>query len=317
MPTYRWLASAISRPPASGSRSAPPSRRRLTLWSALVLALATVLTTPAVAHASTPVVIGSVDGGISKMEQGTGRQMADHAYAHFDQQVPVAAMITVRPSVPWRQVVSAQPGSATYNDIVRWAQTIKGRGTQVMLAYHHEPEATGSRAYGSASDFIAAYRRVETIFKQQGANNVTWVWQMTAYAFRVKSSDSRYAPKWYPGDAYVSVVGGDGYNWGNACGRSGGTWTELQTFTDPIIAFARAHQKMAALPEFGAPPDPRRAQWLTNAHQYFANNQDIFVAAFYFDKGDSNCNWVLNKQTEFDAFSSMLDDRAHFRTSYS
>lgn len=315
MSTYRWLASARSGlpyPPGTSRRS----RHRLTLWSAVVLALATVLATPGPAQASTAVVIGSVDGGIRQLEQGTGRQMADHAYAHFSSQVPVAAMITVRTSVPWRQVVSAQPGSATYNDIVRWAQTIKSRGTPVMLAYHHEPEASGSTSYGSAADFIAAYRRVETIFTQQGVNNVTWVWQMTAYAFRVKSSDSRYAPKWYPGDAYVDVVGGDGYNWGNACGRTGGTWTEAQAFTDPIIAFARAHQKLAALPEFGAPPDSRRAQWLSNAHQYFVSNQNILVAAFYFNKGDSHCNWVLNKQAEFDAFSSMIGDQAHFRTSY-
>jgi len=261
------------------------------------------------------VVFGSVDGGIRRLEHDTGRQMANHAYAHFDSQVPVAEMITVRTSVPWRQVSSAQPGSATYDAIVRWAQTIKARGGRVLLAYHHEPEASGSLSYGGAADFIAAYRRVETIFNQQGATNVTWVWQMTAYAFRVKSTDRRYAPKWYPGDDYVDVVGGDGYNWGSACGRTTG-WTELPSFTDPIIAFARAHQKLAALPEFGAPPNSRRAQWLDNAHQYFANNQGILVAAFYFNKGDSHCNWVLSTQSEFAAFNRMLDDRTHFTTSY-
>jgi len=278
-----------------------------------------VLATPGPAQASTPIVIGSVDGGIRRMEHDTGRQMANHAYAHFNQQVPVAEMITVRtsPDVKWRQVASAQPGSAIYDQIVRFAQTIRARGTRVMFAYHHEPEASGSVTYGSAADFIAAYRRVETIFNQQGATNVTWVWQMTAYAFRVRSSDSRYAPKWYPGDDFVDVVGGDGYNWAHNCGRSGGAWAELQNFTDPIVAFARAHHKLAALPEFGAPPDSRRAQWLDNAHQYFVRNQDILAAAFYFNKGtDPRCTWFLNTQAEFAAFNRILDDRTHFRTSY-
>ena len=65
-----------------------------------------------------------------------------------------------------------------------------GGGT-VMVAYNHEPEAAAGGYRGTASEFIAAWRRVVTIFNQQGANNVEWTLQMTAYSFKVSSGDPR------------------------------------------------------------------------------------------------------------------------------
>jgi beta-mannanase len=243
--------------------------------------------------------------------------MALHIYRNFSDSVPSgAASITVRdPNATWRQVAAAGPGSAIYNDIVRWAQTIKARGSRVMVAYHHEAEASTSQKFGSSADFVAAFRRVVSIFRAQGATNVEWTWQATPWAFKVNSSDRRYAAKWYPGDAYVDNIGIDGYNWSNCYGHS--TWSSMAAFTDPVIAFARARGKHVSLQEFGAAPDSRRAQWLVDSHRYLTQNKGIVTAAFYFQNGaaGSRCAWRLTTSSEFRAYGDTARDTTSFRSS--
>jgi beta-mannanase len=186
-----------------------------------------------------------------------------------------------------------------------------------MVAYHHEPEAHHSDAFGTPAQFIAAWRKVVAIFDAQGATNVEWTWQMTAYSFRAKATDGRAAIKWYPGDAYVDNVGADGYNWGRCYGHSG-AWLSFASFTDPVVAFARAHGKKASLAEFGAVPDSRRAQWLRDAGAYLAARKDVITAAFYFQNGGTRstdtCSWALKTAAEFDAYGDIARNTTTFRS---
>jgi hypothetical protein len=310
--------------PAGRQHTAPAGRRRrfgarrtLTIWSAAALATATFAGLAGPASASTPMYFGSVDGGYQQAQANTSAPIANHAYAQFSSKPPTARMITVAAgSASWKSVAAAGPGSTLYNQIVNWAQTIKARGGRVMVAYNHEPEASAGGQHGSAADFIAAYRHVESIFDNQGATNVEWTWQMTAYAFRVSPSSSQYAAKWYPGDAYVDNVGGDAYNW-NTCGVGSGKYNELQFLGDPILAFARAHHKAASFPEFASNQDSKRPTWLDNAHQYFLKNQDVLSAAFYFNrpptvKANSDCHWGLSSSADWQAFNRISNDRSHF-----
>ena len=71
-------------------------------------------------------------------------------------------------------MAAAQPGSKLYGDIVRWATTIKSRPGPIFIAYQHEPEVAARTSLGSARDFVDAYRRVVTIFRSQGVNNVSY-----------------------------------------------------------------------------------------------------------------------------------------------
>lgn len=269
-------------------------------------------------QAGGPMLIGSVAGGYQQALAGTGVQLADHTYSFFSGKVPQAQMLTVSAGgTPWRQVAAAGPGSTLYNQIVSWAQTIKARGGKVMVAYNHEPEGHDRLALGSPADFIAAYRHVETIFDQQGATNVMWTWQMTAYAFAANPSSDQYAAKWYPGDQWVDNVGADAYNW-MGCGSSGGNqYRELQQIGDPVIAFARAHGKLASFPEFASHSNANRPQWLANAHQYFVKNEDVLTAAFYFNRpptvaANAACKWGLTTSAEYAALRDMAQDTAHF-----
>ena len=268
-------------------------------------------------QASTPMYIGAV-GDVAPLADSINAPLGTHAYAHFQEKVPSGRMITVEADGSWANVAGASAGSALYDNIVRWARTLKSRPGRTMLAYHHEPEASSDGNLGGPSNFIAAWRRVVTIFRAQGVQNVVFTWQMTAWSFRTSPSDPRYAAKWYPGDAYVDNIGADAYNW-YTCGHGKGRWTELKTLVDPVLAFARAHGKPASLPEFASFADLRRAQWLRNAHQYLVANRSVLSAAFYFQQfptnsANSDCRWKLTTSAEFDAYHDTARDSAYFTT---
>ncbi len=256
-------------------------------------------------------------GDSQALSRSTGLTLSDHSYAFFSGKVPAGRMITVKASgTSWRSVAAAGPGSTLYNDIVRWAQTIKARGGTIMFAYHHEPEGANSRNYGTSADFVQAWRQVVTIFRSQGVRNVIYTWQMTAYAFRTSPGDARYAARWYPGDAYVDSIGADAYNWG-PCGEGRGGWEELKTLGDPVLAFARAHGKQASFPEFASHADSRRAQWVYNALAYIAANRSRITGAFYFHRpptvaANSDCQWPLAAAADFLGFASLGRNRAYF-----
>jgi hypothetical protein len=288
-------------------------RRSLVALMAAGAAAVSAVTVTTAADARTPMYFGSVAGGYDKASVSSSENLSKHAYASFSNKPPVARMITVHAgSASWRQVANTKPGSALHSDIVRWAKTIKARGGRVMVAYNHEPEAKAGGDHGSAADFIAAWRRVVTIFNQQGAHNVEWTWQMTAYAFRTKPGDPRYAGRWYPGNAWVDNIGGDAYNWAS-CGHGNGKWNSLQFIGDPVLAFARKHGKLASFPEFASHAGSRRADWLRDARNYFVRNQDVLTAAFYFNrpptvKANSDCKWGLSTRAEWDAFGDIARD---------
>ena len=56
---------------------------------------------------------------------------------------------------------------------------------------------------------MAAWRHIVTLFRDQGASNVTWLWTVNALA----GAGQRITDPtpWWPGSAYVTWVGIDGY----------------------------------------------------------------------------------------------------------
>lgn len=113
----------------------------------------------------------------------------------------------------------------------RLAAQIKAFGHPVVLAFGHE--ANGDwYSYGykhqPAAEYIAAYRHVHDVMTAAGALNITWLWTVNVPAGGGTAPPSAY----WPGSAYVSEIGIDGYD-----------WTGTKTFAEqfgPTIAAVRA-----------------------------------------------------------------------------
>jgi hypothetical protein len=254
------------------------------------------------ANAAGTVVFGAV-GNVSGLSKASGMAVAENRYAKLNANPPNTRMVNMTPNTSWAAIAAAKPGSAIYNDIVRWGNTLKSRGSTVWLAFSHEPESHANRHFGNNTSFIAAWRKVVTVLRSTGEHNIQFVWQMTSYAFQAPASDARNANKWYPGAAYVDFVGADPYNW-FTCGSGRGQWQELSQVAAPALNWARANGKGLVLPEYGSMPGSRRAQWLRNAGAWARANSNTVRGMFYFNVASNSCHWPLTSGTDLSAFSN-------------
>jgi hypothetical protein len=121
--------------------------------------------------------------------------------------------------------------------LVQWADALAAWDRPVMLRFAHEmngnwyPWSAGVNG-NSAADYVDAWRHVHDVFAARGADDVQWVW-----APNVVYPGSTPLTSLYPGDAYVDVLGVDGYNWGTSV--SWGTWVSGRQVFEQTFAELR------------------------------------------------------------------------------
>lgn len=225
--------------------------------------------------------------------------------------------------IKWADVASAQPGSVLYNNMAEWARAIRDLQVPGFFTFHHEPEAAINVNNGSAAEYIAAWRNFHSVFRAQGAINVSFMWILTAQSFRLTSTDRRYAEKWYPGDGYVDGVASDAYNWYSCRTAVQSPWRSLAFLIEGQRAFGAAHpSKLLYLTEWASAEDPssqgRKAQWIRDAQALLKTPGYAQFRGFtYFNiPGQGNCVWdVRSSQNALDAFTDMAHDPYYGGTS--
>jgi hypothetical protein len=213
---------------------------------------------------------------VEQQERRLGRRFdIEHVYHKFDEPFPsdydrttVAQGRTL--FVTWSCSL-ARGGSLKWQDVAsgRWdsviderAQDVQDLGRPILMSFCHEPGGHPSSS-GSPSDFVAAWRHVVDRFRQDGVTNVAWVWTLTAYSFRTGS-----AGQYFPGDGWVSWVGGGGYT-NIACPWLTTGWTSWNGVFGAANTFARDHGLPLIVAEFSLREDPdqpdRKGRWLASS----------------------------------------------------
>lgn len=101
------------------------------------------------------------------------------------------------------------------------------------------------------ADFVAAWRRVVDIFREERATNVAWVWDPVTPL--PADQDWGWDKDWkgyYPGDAYVDWIGASLFEWGQP------------SWLNPVYSFSVAHRKPLILTQFGV-----RGAYTKNTHR--------------------------------------------------
>jgi hypothetical protein len=86
---------------------------------------------------------------------------------------------------------------------------VRDFGHPVIIGFGHEMNASWySWGYGRVppSTFVAAWQHIVTLFRAEGADNVTWLWTLQA-----DEPGTGPVASWWPGAQYVTWVGIDGY----------------------------------------------------------------------------------------------------------
>jgi Glycosyl hydrolase family 26 len=176
-----------------------------------------------------------------------------------------------------------------------WARAAARWGKPFFLRFAHEMNGAWTSwspgLNGNTNrEFVAAWRRVHGIFRQEGAANVRWVWSPVAH-----SEEHTPYEKLYPGDAYVDWFGISGYNWGNTR-----AWSRWQSFSDLFGASYRKMKSMAPkkpimIAEVGcAEQGGDKASWIRSAYlEEIPEKLPGIRAVSWFDADKEN-DWRVN-----------------------
>lgn len=135
--------------------------------------------------------------------------------------------------------VSAIPTGAYDAYLKLYADSVRDFGHPVVIGFGHEMNGNWySWGYGETrpSTFVAAWRHIVTVFRDEGADNVTWLWTVNAE----ERPGSRPIRAWWPGTSYVTWVGIDGYyvpRWDTFSRVFGSTISQVHAITTgkPIL----------------------------------------------------------------------------------
>lgn len=302
------------------------SRTRTAVRCSVLLALAIAAAVPlsataAVAPPPAGVVFGasvatttgtSAAQALAGLEASVGRTLGiDRTYSRWDdvQPTPIVVddvahgrlpLLSIRPQrkdgsiIPWADLASGAHDA----EIRAQADAFRDRGIALILTLHHEPElAVG---YGTAADYVAAFRHYVAVFRGERATGVAFAVVLGAGTFKNPAA-------WYPGDDVVDWIGADAYNFA-ACVPGQPAWRSLATAAGPFYAWASSRGKPLVLAEWGSAEDPaqpgRKAQWLRDAATTLAGWPQVKAAA-YFDRVGT-CDWrITTSATAADAFADI------------
>ena len=187
--------------------------------------------------------------GVDQFAQAIGKQ--PNIATYYSQwlepfQVGFAASAAKRGAVTLVQIAPrnisvASIASGRYDSYLRsFAAAVNAFAAPVVLSFGHEMNGywySWGYTHTSSAVFVAAWRHVVTVFREQGTRNVTWLWTVNI----IDTLDNRIpGPKpWWPGKSYVNWVGIDGYyysaSW-NFTSLFGPTITDVRQLTgDPIL----------------------------------------------------------------------------------
>jgi hypothetical protein len=341
------VRSALSRAPGIGATMALSARRIVLViimcFSALAASLATEPALTQAATSAAPMAFGIFPGDtkastVQTLESTTGRPYAYiRVYRSWNDNFPdvdinwmkssghslflsVKARLKNGTNVSYQAIADSQPGDALYQNMVRWATAIKAYGLPIFVAFNHEPDTSNSQKSGTATQFIAAWRKWVSVMDSEGVTNAHWAYTTAVRSYSVSTTSSQYAPKFYPGDSWIDDIAVDAYNM--YCLRKDGTfanpWRSLATLLAPFMTFVAGHPGIPlVLAEFGSPEDPnqsgRKAQWISDAQQMFQQvAYQRFIAVSYWNTLSHNyagCDFRITSSTSaLNAFKTMAND---------
>ena len=147
-----------------------------------------------------------------------------------------------------RVSVIAAGGDDTY--LRSFADSVRDFGQPVVIGFGHEMNATWYPwGYGQVPPrtFVAAWRHIVSLFRGQGADNVTWLWTIQA-----DEPGTGPIASWWPGAGYVTWVGIDGYYYFSSdtfASIFGKTIAQVRAFTGkPVLLSETAVGPVAGQP---------------------------------------------------------------------
>ncbi|HLJ08367.1 MAG TPA: Ig-like domain-containing protein, partial [Acidimicrobiia bacterium] len=252
------------------------------------------------AHVKTGSSASAQKTGVEALEAKLGRKLAiDHYYHPWTDPFP-----TTReqwdfdngriPMISWAKTYADQIVSGAQDAFIRQrADAIAALAQPLFIRWFWEMDGNRNLQYSeSPALYIAAFQHIVTLFRQEGATNVSWVWCPNASGF-----SDRSAQQYYPGDGYVDWVCSDGYDWYMKPGQSD---TSFKNVFKSFYAWAVTTGKPIMVGEYGvmdAGAVDRKANWVDAARTTLKTDDTAIDAVVYFNSYGNDDNGVYHDWT--------------------
>jgi beta-mannanase len=176
-----------------------------------------------------------------------------------------------------------------------FAQAAAAWGQPVLLRMAHEMNADWFPwgvwvGDNTPARFIAAWRHVHTLFQEEGATNVKFVWA----PYRRCCGSTSFKAVW-PGGRYVHYMSFSAFNWST----SALPWVSMaKLYEQPLKDLAAISTKKPIIVSETAssPNGGDKAKWIKAGHQKIYDLYPKVVGIVYFNfRVDGHPNWKLTK----------------------
>ena len=192
--------------------------------------------------------------------------------------------------------LSAIAAGADDTWITTQALNIKAFGHRVYLRLAPEMNGDWYHYSGKPTAYIAAWRHIWKVFEQAGATNVTWVW-----CPNLTPSDNWDA--YYPGSAYVDVIGVDSfsnvkYTWQTFQQMFEGFFAHFAAFAPgkPQLVVETATNSGAGAPEVGI---GSAASFISGMQSYLKDvagpRYDVVGVCWFDSDANDGSNWRVDQ----------------------
>jgi Glycosyl hydrolase family 26 len=192
----------------------------------------------------------------------------------------------------------------------RWDSLLRERaracaafGAPIYLRWGAEFNGEWNPCYGRASDFVAAWRHMVSVFRSSGARNVRWVWCPFTVQRPRRGGPEDWRP-YYPGHRFVDWVGMDGYNWGTT--RAWSRWQSFSEIFGALYADYAGRRPLMICEVASAERGGDKAAWIADMSAKLAGRFSKVRTVVWFDT-DKETDWrVDSSPSALRAFRSIL-----------
>jgi beta-mannanase len=199
----------------------------------------------------------------------------------------------------------------------RWARGAKAFGGAIYIRLMPEMNGEWVAWSGDAEAFKAAWRHIVDVFRAEGASNVKWIWAPNCVD-EPKTDPDYFMEAYYPGTAYVDVIGLSGFNWGTT--KDYHRWrTYEQIFTTPYDRVTKLGPQDVWIVETASTElGGDKAAWVKSM---FSSRAFPRTKAIIWFNEDKETDWrVQSSQASLETFRGILDQteqgRLRLATSY-
>jgi mannan endo-1,4-beta-mannosidase len=181
-----------------------------------------------------------------------------------------------------------------------YADAVRSFGHKVILGFGHEMNGnwySWGYKHTPAAVFVAAWQHIVDVFRRQGAHNVIWMWTVNII-HPGGSGEIANPAQWWPGSAYVTWIGMDGYYYKPS-------WTFAPMF-GPTIKIVRALSRVPIpilISETGAPA----AYQPVKIADLFAGIRAYGLLGFVWFDANHVMDWSLSSPAAIAAFRRGAD----------